>query len=328
MAKYIIFKLRKYGLSAGLDKYGNVYASGSSPRLLLQAHMDTVQPGKGIIVKVLGNKIVSGGNTIVGGDNKAAIAIFLNLLDRLRREEIEKVELLFTVREETGLEGIKLFDFRKLKSRLCISLDKSESNFGENLIVGGRGAEKFEMLFSGKAHHSGRPVSEENPLVSFINVFSKIKPGRYGYGGTFNVGDISGFIQQNSSPETILAKGDIRAFSMQVINQFYEEIVRIKKSLNDKVDLTIKRNIVVNPYKLDKKLAGYLIVVDLLKKLGYRPKETISTSITEASFISSLGIQTILLSCGVFEAHTTKEFVKINEMLKASIFLFSLVNSI
>ncbi|HSQ85089.1 MAG TPA: M28 family peptidase, partial [Desulfobacterales bacterium] len=51
-----------------------------SPPLLLNAHMDTVEPGRGITVVFENGKFTSDGTTILGADDKSAIAILLEAL--------------------------------------------------------------------------------------------------------------------------------------------------------------------------------------------------------------------------------------------------------
>src|SRR4051812_33206292 len=78
--------------------------------LMFSAHLDTV-PHQGPIEVVLEDGIYrSGGETILGADNKAAVAVLLELAARRAAEPGEiGVELLLTVAEEEGLRGAKAF---------------------------------------------------------------------------------------------------------------------------------------------------------------------------------------------------------------------------
>ena len=60
VAQYLIPILENLGFSVARDAHGNVIASeeGDSP-LLLSAHMDTVEPGRGIVPSIKGDRIVS-----------------------------------------------------------------------------------------------------------------------------------------------------------------------------------------------------------------------------------------------------------------------------
>ena len=69
VAQHLTDRLSRLGFSVARDAHGNVIASedGENP-LLLSAHMDTVEPGRGIQPIIKGDRITSDGTTILGGD--------------------------------------------------------------------------------------------------------------------------------------------------------------------------------------------------------------------------------------------------------------------
>ena len=75
------------------------------------AHIDTV-PHKGQIEVVESEGVFrSAGETILGADNKAAVAVFMELVARHAAEPPPVgIELVLTVAEEQGLRGAKAFD--------------------------------------------------------------------------------------------------------------------------------------------------------------------------------------------------------------------------
>ena len=80
--------------------------------IFLSGHMDTVGPGKGIDVRFKDGVFTSDGTTILGADDKSAIAIILEVMDVIFENKIDypPVEIIFTVCEEIGLLGAKNFD--------------------------------------------------------------------------------------------------------------------------------------------------------------------------------------------------------------------------
>ena len=78
IAVELVRRLVELGLIVERDDYGNIISSvdGDEP-LLLSAHMDTVEPGRGIKPRVDGDRIFSDGTTILGGDCKAGVAAIL-----------------------------------------------------------------------------------------------------------------------------------------------------------------------------------------------------------------------------------------------------------
>jgi tripeptide aminopeptidase len=120
VAAYVTDELRNLGVTAEPDAKGNLLARlpGRGERgVLLCAHLDTVAV-RGEIEPV----VVDGGwenehDAILGADNKAAVAVILETVRRVRIEGSPvPLELLFTVEEEDALRGAKAFDARSLQS--------------------------------------------------------------------------------------------------------------------------------------------------------------------------------------------------------------------
>ena len=108
ISKHLTQKLSNLGFDVVKDNYGNLIASeeGSDP-LMLSAHMDTVEPGRNIKPKVLSDRIVSDGTTILGGDCKAGIAAIIEGVESILEEDIPRrpAQIVLTREEEVGLVG-------------------------------------------------------------------------------------------------------------------------------------------------------------------------------------------------------------------------------
>src|SRR5918992_2521183 len=111
------------GLQIG-STMGNVFAriegTAEGTPIFLCAHLDTVPP-EGPIEPVVADGVVrNAAGTILGGDNKAAVASMLVAVERLLNEGWRHagVELLFTPSEEIGLLGAKAFDHGRLGARV------------------------------------------------------------------------------------------------------------------------------------------------------------------------------------------------------------------
>jgi tripeptide aminopeptidase len=92
---------------------GNVFArfkgTVNAPPLLLNAHVDTVYSTEGIQLIRDENEIRTDGKTILGADNKAGVAIILEVIRTLKERSLPHppLEVVFTIREEKGLLGAK-----------------------------------------------------------------------------------------------------------------------------------------------------------------------------------------------------------------------------
>ena len=121
----------KMGIAAAQDRAGehagNLFVSipGNEEQepLLFTAHMDTVVPGRGICPKIRDGLIFSGGDTILGGDDKSGIAAVMEAVQVITERGLDHrpIEILFTVQEETGLNGSRGADLSAVRSRYSLA---------------------------------------------------------------------------------------------------------------------------------------------------------------------------------------------------------------
>ncbi|HET9981437.1 MAG TPA: M20/M25/M40 family metallo-hydrolase, partial [Ktedonobacterales bacterium] len=111
--QWLTERLEAYGLSPVTDDAGNLIARvpaqplvrDDEPPLLLNAHMDRVPPGLAHQPILRDGVLRSDGNTNLGADDSAGIAVILHTLEELRASNRDHppLLLLFTVGEEVGL---------------------------------------------------------------------------------------------------------------------------------------------------------------------------------------------------------------------------------
>lgn len=139
--KYVLETAKKLGLQAKSDKLGNVVVRkpASAGRenvrsVALQGHLDMVcEKNKDTVHNFLkdpielvrkGNVLMANGTTL-GADNGIAVAASLALAED-RSIEHGRLELLFTVDEETGLTGAANLAPDFIESRTLLNLDSEE----------------------------------------------------------------------------------------------------------------------------------------------------------------------------------------------------------
>ena len=116
------------GTELGSDA-GNLLARvpGTGPEtILLCAHLDTVPLAAPVEPVLVDGGWENANPGILGADNKAAVAVMLELTRRLTaapEPPAVGVELLFTICEEVALQGAKAFDRRRLLSRFGYVFD-------------------------------------------------------------------------------------------------------------------------------------------------------------------------------------------------------------
>ena len=157
IAAYIISFAKGLGLGVHGDEIGNVIIQKSGTKgyeneapLILQGHMDMLcikdmhsnhDFSKDPIRIMLSGDLVYSEETALGSDNGIAIAFYLALLES---EDIPHpdLEVIFTVKEQSGLIGAKSLDVSGLKGRNLINMDsEAEGEF----IIGCAGEKRLKL---------------------------------------------------------------------------------------------------------------------------------------------------------------------------------------
>lgn len=110
----------------------------------------------------IGHDLVLGdGTSVLGADNKAAIAIMMTMLSRLSPGDAHgDIRIAFVPDEETGLRGAKALDLARFPCDFAYTIDCCE--LGET-VVENFNAARAEIVFDGVSAH---PMSAKNVLVN------------------------------------------------------------------------------------------------------------------------------------------------------------------
>lgn len=211
IADTVAAELRALGLEVGEDDAagpaeagaGNLLArlpGRSDEWVMFCAHLDTV-PHRGRVEVVNDEGVFrSHGETILGADNKAAVAVFMELVARFAAERPPVgIELVLTVAEEQGLRGAKAFDTSVLRAPVGFVLDHA-GPIGE-VIVATPTQQKILADFIGVEAHAGiRPEDGSSAIAAAAAAISRMTLGRLDEGTTANVGLIEGGTSGNVVP--------------------------------------------------------------------------------------------------------------------------------
>src|SRR5436305_1752472 len=185
---------------------GNIYArlepTAAGEPLFLCAHLDTVPPEAGIEPVEVDGVIRNAAGTILGADNKAAVAAMLGGVERIVEEGRPHagIELLFTPMEEVGLVGAYAFDPGRLQAQLGYVYDQA-APIGD-IILGAPWSQSMEVRFHGRASHSGMfPEEGRSAILAASRAIADLRLGRVDDETRSNVGVIQGGTAGNIVPE-------------------------------------------------------------------------------------------------------------------------------
>ncbi len=159
IAAYVIEEAEKLGFAVRRDEVGNVLVTvpatpghEHAPIVVLQGHLDMVPvaaPGvthdftKDPIQPYIDGDFVRARGTTLGADNGIGGAIMLGIMEDKSLEH-GPLELLFTVNEESGMDGAHGLKADFVKGRMLINLDTEE--FGQYYISCAGGGDSIIKL--------------------------------------------------------------------------------------------------------------------------------------------------------------------------------------
>jgi tripeptide aminopeptidase len=315
-ADYVTGELRGAGLEVDEDGSGNLLARVGEGEggLLLCAHLDTVFPQAPIEPVLVDDGWENANEGILGADNKAAVAIFLELARRAREEPPPlPLELLLTVSEEDALAGAKAFDAGRLRSRFGYVFDHA-SPIGE-IVTGSPTHYRVEAEFHGAAAHAGiRPEDGRNAIAAAARAVAAMPLGRIDPETTANVGRIEG-----GSPSTNVVadrcrvEAECRSLDHERVDTLVAELVdHVHDGANAAecdVDVIVERKF--EGYRVKPSSPAVLAAEIALGACGYEPSRILTGGGSDANALEAKGFHCVNLANGTERNHEPTERVSV-----------------
>ncbi len=331
IAQKVASILEGLGLKVFFDKAGekiggetgNLYAffSGSknATHLLLNAHLDTVEPTVGLKIKKSRDFLYPATKTILGADDRAGVAVIIATLKRIIEENLPhpNLEIVFTVAEEVGLQGAYNLDFSKIKARKGLVLDGGR---GGTIIHRAPTHEKIVAHFKGKAAHAGvEPERGVNAIQAAALGIASLKLGKIDDETTANIGLIKGGRATNIVPEEAWVEGEIRSHSEVKIRQTREKMINSFKEGAKKVRarVAVERKLLYRRFDLPTDSPWAKLVFQAARKAGLRPKFDSTCGGSDTNVFNLHKIETFNIGVGVANPHSKEEKLFLKEMNKA-----------
>ena len=297
-----------------------------TPPLLFSAHMDTVEPGRGIKPVLKEGRISSDGSTILGADDKSAIAILLEVLRVLKETERPHppLELVFSTCEEIGLLGAKHLDWSLVTARQGYVLDTRDTS---GIVVRAPSANRLTLTVHGREAHAGSaPENGINAIFIAARAIAGLTLGRLDEETTCNLGVIKGGHATNIVPKSVQVDGEVRSHDERKLATVTRSILTAFEKAADayprseacdlpKVDAVVRtdfRRTDIPPSHPVVKLARRAA-----ERLGRAIALQIAGGGSDANIFFQQGIMTGVLGTGMTDVHSVREFVDLQDMTKA-----------
>lgn len=308
---------KHYGGNAG-NVYG--YRKGTLPGsgVLLSAHMDTVQPGIGkkAIFSEDGT-ITSQGDTILGADDVTGIVEILEGIRCVQEAGLphRDVEVLFPIAEEVYIKGTTVFDFSQIRAREAYVLDLSgpigtAALQAPTLI-------SFTVTVTGKAAHAGfSPEDGIHAVQIMCYAVGEIPQGHVDEETTLNIGLISGGEATNIVPPSCTCKGEIRSYSHEKALAALEKVRRQFQQIAEAggAKFHLESSVDLMAYRVGEDALAVEHFKEACDRLGISWNLTRTFGGSDNNNFLRHGISGIVLSCGMYEVHSVREYTKMKDL--------------
>jgi tripeptide aminopeptidase len=327
VADWIASELRAVGLEVDEDgagpparsDAGNLFARapGTGPRsILMCAHMDTVPPLAPIEPVRVDGGWENANDGILGADNKAAVAMLIELARRLSRAPAPVgVELLFTVSEENGLHGAKAFDPSRLQSELGYTFDQATA-IGE-IVVASPTYQRIEAEFRGRAAHAGvRPEDGRSAIQAAARGIAAMRLGRLDPETTANVGVIAGGTATNVVPERCRIEAEVRGIDEARVQAVVtEQIDHLQDAANaGECDLDVTVQLMFTGYRLKPSAPQVVLAERALRACGYEPRQIVTGGGADVNALLLAGFPCANLADGTERNHEPGERISVDAL--------------
>ncbi|MEY3947104.1 MAG: peptidase [Bacteroidota bacterium] len=370
LSQLLARELQEMGIAdAHMDEWGYVYAtipsnsSNKVPVICFCAHVDTAPDCSGTHVKPILHKnyqgqdivlpddptqvistknhpyllermgddiITASGLTLLGADDKAGVAVIMELAKRLQDDPAiphGEVKILFTPDEEVG-RGVEHVDMKKLGADFGYTLDGSERG---SLEFETFSADGVEITLQGVIAHPG---SAKGKMVNAIKLVAAFLDALPKHEWTPEVtADREGFVHPTDikgGAESATLKFIVRDFDTKKLQLHEERLEGILKEVLSAYPNCSYSFVVKEQYRnmrevIDQHPDIIRHAQAAMRACGIEPVSSPVRGGTDGSRLSFMGLPCPNLFTGEMALHSKQEFVSVQDMEKATAVLVNLL---
>ena len=307
---------QKVDATAG-NLFTRIDATAPGTPIFFCAHLDTVPPSGQIDPVVDDGFVRNGAGTILGADDKAAVAAMLEATRRVLSEGRPHagIELLFTPKEEVGLLGAAAFDHERLRARHGFVYDQA-APIGD-VVLGAPFSQALDAAFHGRAAHAGMfPEEGRNAIAAAARAIADLRLGRIDDESSANVGVIEGGTARNIVAERCTFVAEVRCHDERKLTELVQEVldaISFAASMSDcNVDVQQQRSYRGYRFKRDDEVVR--LAADALTSTGHEPRYGLSGGAADANVLNERGLQCLNLANGMVDIHTSDERIAVADL--------------
>ena len=345
-------ELLELGIEGEITKEGRLYAFLEGEKGLdvigLNSHVDTAleMPGKNVKAQIIENYdggyiklndeyqmspkefsslkghegdtlVVTSGDTLLGGDDKAGVAVIMSVLAYLvKNKEVKHhpIAILFTPDEEIG-RGPEHFDAKKFGADYAYTID---GDYPDHIDIENFNAAHADVTIHGVGIHPGEAKGRMVNAISLGVLFDSMlgqeaRPENTdGHDGFNHCGSFTGDVSK-AELHYIIRNHDKEKFEAQKkkfleIKEFIE-----KKYPTAKIDLEMGDDYRNMKEIIDEDPRALNHAVEVFKRMGIEPVHAPVRGGTDGATFSFLGCPTPNLGTGSYNHHSRYEFLSVRD---------------
>lgn len=329
VAERVAAELESIGLEVAVDDAGSRVGSDTGNLLariaptcagtpiVFCAHLDTVQPLGPIEPVVEDGFVRNAAGTILGADNKAAVAAMIEGVRRVVGEGTPHagIELVLTVREETGCEGAAAFGIEGLNAKLGFVYDHA-APIGD-VVIAAPYQRKIDVVFRGRAAHAGiNPEDGRSAIVAAARAIADLNLGRIDDETTANVGTIAGGSARNVVAERCTLAVDTRSRDERKLLELVQEVLETVAFAASVTDCEVESKVdeLYRGYRLDKDAPVLRVAFAALERCGFRPRGVMVGGGADANVFNARGLPCVVLANGMAKIHGPEEEIAVADL--------------
>jgi tripeptide aminopeptidase len=298
---------------------GNIVASfpptapGGIP-IALCAHLDTVPISAPIEVELVDGFLTNRHPTILGGDDKAAVAAMVVALRRVVAEGLPHagIELVLTPCEEIGLRGAALLDQSRLRAQMCFVFDHT-GPIG-HIVERAPSLCRIHATFVGRASHAGiAPEAGRSAIDAAAKAIARMPLGRIDAATTANVGVIEGGTATNVVAERCRVTAEARSLDERALSQQVSAMLDALTWAATEAEVDLETRVVneFTGYRLSAKDPQLATAVRALRACGIEPETVATGGASDVNALLAGGLPSVNLCNDLFDIHTPDERIAV-----------------
>ena len=325
-------KLTELGFSVTRDNAGETFGGECGNLIgilegqldgsvMFSSHMDRVPNGYGIKPVEKDGILYSDGTTILAADDISGVCAILEGVRQAKAsgKPMPRLEVIFSVGEETGLYGAKAIDVSKLKSRIGYIFD-SPGGIGR-FVNGAPGMYHLNVTLTGRPAHAGNePEKGLDAAHAMCDMLGTLKQGRLDPQSTSNFPILStGSTSRNVVCDLASFKGEARSRDLKKLEDYVAYFDAHCREVAQKYGVGIEIEKIQNflPFLIPEDDQVLQVAKAASEKLGLPYRVEVGGGGMDANIYNAQGMATVGVATGYTKNQTKAEQLVLDDFFQS-----------